>query len=171
MILADEVAAIEEKLKQQASRKELALYQRLIGNPLPYPGDDKLMDIEQVCLSAFCIGAPNKTDLVERFRRSKPIKGIHYTNNLVELAAFAIFDRDSEADHLKLFCSSSSARDHLILNQLFPGVCTSRPSTTRAIDTIALWLENGSFPCDWKPVVLDAMQNVNELLDLYVLKQ
>ena len=133
MILADEVAAIEEKLQLQASRKELALYQKLIGNPLPYPGDNKLTDIEQVCLSAFCTGAPNKADLVERFRRSKPIKGIHYANNLVELSAFAIYDRDSEVDHLKSFCSTSSTRDHLILNQLFPDVCTSRPSTTRAV--------------------------------------
>jgi hypothetical protein len=128
MIFADEVASIAEKLKQQASRKELALYQRLIGNPMPYPGDDNLRDIEQVCLSAFCTDAPDKTDLVERFRRSKPIKGIHYTNNLVELSAFAIYDPEAEADHLKSFCSTSSARDYLILNRLFPGVCTSQPS-------------------------------------------
>jgi hypothetical protein len=171
MILADEIATIEEKLKQQASRKEIALYQRLIGKPLPYPGDDELIDIEQVCLSAFCIGAPNKTDLVERFRRSKPIKGIHYTNNLVELAAFAIYDRDSEANHLKSFCSSSSARDHLILNRLFPGVCTSQPSITRGVDIIATWLNDSSFPDDWKSVFVDALQNANDLLDLYVIRQ
>ena len=170
MILANEVAAIEDKLKQQASRKERALYQRLISDPLPYPYHDKLNDIEQVCLSAFCTDAPNKIDLVERFRRRKPIKGIHYANNIVELAAFALYDCNSEADHLKSFCSSCSARDHLILNQLFPGVCTSRPSTTSAIDTIALWLENGSFPSDWGPVLLDAIQNANDLLDLYVLR-
>lgn len=170
MIIADELAAIEEKLKRQASKKELALHQRLIGNPLLYPGDDKLNDIEQVCLSAFCTGAPNKTDLVELFRRSKPIKGIHYANNLVELAAFALYDREAEADHLKSFCSISSARDHLILNQLFPGVCTSQPSTTRAVDTIATWLEDVSFPGDWKPVLLDAMQNADDLLDLYVIR-
>jgi hypothetical protein len=171
MILADEMAAIEEKLKQQASRKELAFYQRLTGHPLPYPGDDKLMDIEQVCLSALCTGAPNKTDLVERFRRSKPIKGLHYANNLIELAAFAIHDRDSEADHLKSFCSTCSARDHLILNQLFPGVCTLRPSSTRPVDIIATWLDDGSSPDDWKPVFLDALQSANDLLDLYVIRQ
>jgi hypothetical protein len=171
MILADEVAAIEEKLQLQASRKELALYQKLIGNPLPYPGDNKLTDIEQVCLSAFCTGAPNKADLVERFRRSKPIKGMHYANNLVELAAFAIYDRDSELDHLKSFCSTSSTRDHLLLNQLFPDVCTSRPATTRAIDIIATWLDDGSFPQDWKSAFLNAMQNANDLLDLYVIRQ
>lgn len=171
MILADEVAAIEEKLQQQASRKELALYQRLIGNPQPYPEDNKLTDIEQVCLSAFCTGAPNKTDLVECLRRSKPIKGMHYANNLVELAAFAIYDRDSEADHLKSFCSTSSTRDHLILNQLFPDVCTSRPPPTRAVDIIATWLDDSSFPDDWKSVFVNAMQNVNDILDLYVIRQ
>lgn len=171
MILADEIAAKEENLKKRASKKELALYHILIGNPLPYPGDDKLMNIEQVCLSAFCSSAPNKIDLVEHSRRTKPIKGIHYTNNLVELAAFAIYDREFEADHLKSFCSTSSARDHFILNQLFPRICTSRPSTTKAIDTIALWLEDRSFPCDWKPVFLDALQNANELLDLHVIRQ
>ena len=122
-------------------------------------------------MSAFCISAPNKTDLVERFRRSKPIKGMHYANNLVELAAFAIYDRDSEADHLKSFCSTSSTRDYLILNHLFPGVCPSRPSATRAVDIIATWLDNGSFPHDWKSVFLDAIQNANDLLDLYVIRQ
>jgi hypothetical protein len=171
MILAVELAAIEEKLKQQASRKEIALYQRLIGKPLRYPRDDELIDIEQVCLSAFCIGAPNKTDLVERFRRSKPIKGIHYTKNLVELSAFAIHDRASEANHLKSFCSSSSARDYLILNLLFPGVCTSQPSITRGVDIIATWLNDSSFPEDWKSVFVDALQNANDLLDLYVIRQ
>jgi hypothetical protein len=170
MILADELAATEEKLKQQASRKELALYRKLIGNPLPYPGDDKLNDIEQICLSAFT-GTPNKTDLVDRLRRSKPIKGIHYANNLVELAAFATYDREAETDHLKSFCSTSSARDRLILNQLFPGVCTSPPATTRAVDIIATWIDDGSFPQDWKSVFLDAMQNANDLLDLYVIRE
>jgi hypothetical protein len=171
MIFADEVASIAEKLKQQASRKELALYQRLIGNPMPYPGDDNLRDIEQVCLSAFCTDAPDKTDLVERFRRSKPIKGIHYTNNLVELSAFAIYDPEAEADHLKSFCSTSSARDYLILNRLFPGVCTSQPSITRGVDIIATWLDDSSFPDDWKSVFVDAMQNANDLFDLYVIRQ
>jgi hypothetical protein len=171
MILSDELAAIEEKLKLQASWKELALYQRLIGNPLPYPGDDKLMDIEQICLSAFCTDAPNKTDLVERFQRSKPIKGIHYANNLVELAAFAIYEREAEADHLKSFCSTSAARDYLILNRLFPGVCTSQYSTTRAVDIIATWLDDGSFPQDWQSVFLDAIQDANDLLDLYVIRR
>jgi hypothetical protein len=171
MILADEIVAIEEKLEQQASRKEIALYQKLIGKPLPYPGDDELTDIEQVCLSAFCIGAPNKTDLVERFRRSKPTKGIHYTNNLVDLAAFAIHDCASEATHLKSFCSRSSARDHLILNRLFPGVCTSQPSITRRLDIIATWLNDGNIPDDWKSVFMDALQNAGDLLDLYVIQQ
>jgi hypothetical protein len=68
MILADKVAAIEEKLQLQASRKELALYQKLIGNPLPYPGDNKLTDIEQVCLSAFCTGAPIEFCISKRKR-------------------------------------------------------------------------------------------------------
>jgi hypothetical protein len=171
MILADEVAAIEEKLKQQASRKELALYQSLIGKPLPYPGDDQLNDIEQVCLSAFCTGTPSKTDLVDRFRRSKPIKGLHYATNLVELVAFAIYDREAEADHLKSFCSANSARDHFILNQMFPGICASPPSTTRAIDIIATWLDDGSFPHEWKSVFLDAMQNADDLLDVYLIRR
>jgi hypothetical protein len=171
MILADELASIEEKLKQQASKKELALYLRLIGNSLPYPGDDELNDIEQVCLSAFCSGAPNKLDLIERFRRSKPIKGIHYANNLVELAAFATHAREAEADHLKSFCATSSARDCLILNHLFPGVCSSLPSASRAVDLVATWLDKDSFPDDWQSPFLDAMQNANDLLDLYVLRR
>ena len=122
-------------------------------------------------MSAFCIGTPNKSDLIERFRRTKPIKGIHYTNNLVELIAFAIYDRDSEANHLKSFCSSGSARDHLILNRLFPGICTSQPSITRGVDIIATWLNDSSFPDDWKPVFVDAVQNANDLLDLFVIRQ
>jgi hypothetical protein len=170
MNFADEVAAIEERLKQKASRKELALYQKLIGNPMPYPGDDKLIDIEQVCLSAFCTDAPHKTDVVERLRRKKPIKGIHYANNLVELLAFAIYDREAEADHLKSFCSISSARDYLILNHLFPDICTSQPSIGRSIDIIATWLDDRNFPDDWKSVFIDAMQNANDLLDLYVIR-
>jgi hypothetical protein len=170
MILGDELAAIEEKLKQQASWKEVALYHKLIVNPLSYPGDDELTDIEQICLSAFT-GTLNKTDLVDRFRRSKPIKGIHYANNLVELAAFAIYEREAEADHLKSFCSTSSARDYFILNRLFPGVCTSQPSPIRGVDIIATWLGDSSFPEDWKSVFVDAMQNANDLLDLYVIRE
>jgi hypothetical protein len=47
-------------------------------------------------------------------------------------------------------------------------ILANRPKNERTVRT---WLDDSSFPDDWKSVFVDAMQNANDLLDLYVVRQ
>lgn len=171
MIFIDELSAVERKLKARASIKEISFYQKLIGDPIPYPKGQDLVDIEQVCLSAFCQNSPSKIEIVRSLQRSRPIKGMHYSNNILELIACAIYDFDGEKGNLRLLCDNASARDSFILNKLFPGICRVQSRAEKSTDRIAVWLYNDDFPADWKSTFISALQDIDSLLDVYVIRE
>lgn len=171
MLLAEELDNLTDKFKAKASLKELAFFKFLAGDPLPYPGDAELSDQEQVFFAAFCSGPPAKRELAEKLSGTKPIRGIHYSNNLIELAAFATFDLDKETDHLKNYAANHSIRDFFILNKLFPNVLSYPPQPNNAVDHLAFDLHAGNISSERKPTIAKAMNSAEDLLDVYVIRE
>lgn len=173
MSILHEVALLEEKLISQSSVKELAFYSKLTGHPYAIEKRGSLSKIEQICVSAFCDEMPISQTLVEQFRRSKPIKGMHYANNLIELLAFVLIDFNGEEVKLLEYISTASPRDRLIINSLFPNYCDINVSPNNSIDTVALWVskEAETVEDNWQSKLLSAAINAVDLLDLYVIRQ
>jgi len=171
MLLANELKQITQKLITKASRKEIAFYYFLIGEAQKYSDSNDLSDIEQVCLAAFCIGAPYQKKLLEKLQKTKPIKGIHYTNNITELTAFARINYKNELENLKSYCSTHSTRDYFILKKLFPAIDATEPTQGTSVDQIAAHLIKKDLPVDWKPLFFNALITSTNLLDVYVLKE
>lgn len=168
MFVAEELKKLTEKLFANASEKEKVFYNYLVKTSTNYPTDTALSEIEQVCFAAFCSNTPDRRSLAEKLSRSKPIKGLHYTNNLIELAAVARFGFDSETDKLNSYCRSNSTRDFFILKKLFPKISTFRPDPRNAIDRLAVYLMDDNLPEEWKPIYLEALGNTSDLLDAFV---
>ncbi len=171
MLLAEELKSLTQKLKAKASPKELAFFQFLVNTPPPYPNDKTLSEQEQVVFAAFCSGSPDKGELADKLRGTKPIRGIHYSNNLIELAAFAKFDLDKEIENLKSYAPNHSTRDYFVLKKLFPDVPIYPPEPNDAVDKVAFKLLTNALSFGDKATLSEAIQASEDLLDVYVINE
>lgn len=175
MPITDELRKQQQILLDKSSLKERAFYGFLVRKPLNYPTEGDLAEIEKICLSIFCTGIPSKedlTNLIEAQRRKRPISGMHYTKNLIDLSAMAIDNVELERGNLKSYCQNHSTRDFYILNRLFPDISSNPPQPQRSIDKVALDLYKGEFPQEeWQPLLLHALLETSDLRDFYVIEQ
>ena len=175
MPITDELGKLKQILLAKSSLKEQVFYGFLVREPLNYPTQDDLAEIEKIYLSIFCTGIPLKkdlTNLVEAQRKKQPIRGMHYTKNLIELSAMAKDNVELERKNLKSYCENHSTRDFYILNHLFPNISSNPPPPQGAINQVALHLYEGEFPQEGgKPLLLNALLETSDLIDFYVIEQ
>ena len=175
MLICDELQMLKQKLLDRSSLKERAFYQFLAGEPFTQPPENDLTEIEQICLSVFCADVPAKKDLstlTEAQRKKRPISGMHYTNNLIELCAMARDNNERERANLESYCDNRSTRDFFILNSLFQDISCNPPRSQGPIDQMAAYLYEGTSPPEgWKPILLKALQETSDLMDVYVIEQ
>ena len=175
MPITDELRKQQQNLLDKSSLKERAFYGFLVKKPVHYPTEDDLAEMEKICLSMFCTGAPSKedlTNLIEAQRKKQPIGGMHYTKNLIELSAMAMDNVELERGNLKSYCQNHSTRDFYILNRSFPDISSNPPQPQRSIDKVALDLYKGEFPQEeWQPLLLHALIETSDLRDFYVVEQ
>ena len=174
MLIIDELRGLKQKFINTSSPKEQAFYQFLLNKPLSYPAKNDLTEIEQIYYSVFCIDIPLKkdlTNLIEAQRRTQPIGGMHYTENLIELTAMALVNPELEKDTLKAYSENHSTRDFYILHVLFSDSGSNTPTSQGTIDEIALHLYKESFPEKWKTLLLMGLEEASDLIDLYVIEQ
>ncbi len=174
MLIIDELKALKQKFIKKSSLKEQTFYYFLVGEPLSYPTKSDLTETEQICYSAFCTDIPSNkdlTNLIEIRRRTRPIGGMHYTGNLIELIAMAIESSELERDTLKMHAESHSTRDFYILHVLFSDHVSNPPTPQGTIDEIALHLYKDSFPEKWKAFLFVGLKEASDLIDLYVIEK
>ena len=63
MLITDELGKLKQILLAKSSLKEQVFYGFLVREPLNYPTQDDLAEIEKIYLSIFCTGIPLKKDL------------------------------------------------------------------------------------------------------------
>ena len=174
MLLINELKRLRHSFLNNSSLslKEKAFYQFLVDNPLDYPTENNLAEIEQICLSVFGKNFLSKKDLVAAQRKKQPIRGMHYTTNLIELSAMAIDNIKLERENLRLYCKKCSTRDFYILSHLFPEISSNLPQPKSAIDQLALHLHESNFPQEgWKPLLLRGLYEASDLIDFYIIEQ
>lgn len=174
MLILGELIELKQVLLNKSSLKEEAFYQFLVDKPLSYPAKSDLTEIERICYSAFCTDIPtnkNLTNLIEAQRRTRPIRGMHYTENLIELTAMALKNPKLERGTLKEYSENHSTRDFYILYVQFPNLESNIPIAQGNIDEIALHLCKESFPQEWKALLLAGLEEISDLMDFYVIEQ
>ena len=174
MLLINELKKLRHNFLNNSSLslKEKAFYQFLMDEPLSYPTGNNLTEIEQICLTVFSGDLSSKKELIRAHRKKEPIHGIHYSKNLIELSAMALYDIEFERENLKSYCEKCSTRDFYILNNLFPDISSYLPKPQGTIDQIALYLHKNNFPQEgWKPLLLTALYETSDLTDFYIIEQ
>ena len=174
MLIINELKKLKQILLNRSSLKEQAFYQFLVDDPLNYPNENDLTEIEQIIYSVFCANIPPKNDLtnlIESHRKTQPIGGMHYTKNLIELTAMALENSALEKETLRAYSQSHSTRDFYILHVLFLDLEFNRPAVQGAIDEIALHLFKDSFSEKWKDLLIKGLKETSDLIDLYIIEQ
>lgn len=174
MLIFGELTELKQVLLNKSSLKEKAFYQFLVDEPLNYPAKNDLTEIERICYSVFCTDIPSNkdlTNLIEAQRRTRPIRGMHYTENLIELTAMALKNPELERDTLKEYSENHSTRDFYILYIQFPNLESNIPIAQGPIDEIALHLCKENFPQKWKALLLAGLEEISDLMDFYVIEQ
>ena len=174
MLLINELKKLRHSFLNNSSLslKEKAFYQFLMDEPLSYPAGNNLTEIEQICLAVFSGDFLSKEELIATQRKRQPIHGMHYRKNLIELSAMALDNVESERKNLKSYCESHSTRDFYILNCLFPDILSNPLQPQGSVDEIAMHLYKGESPQGgWEPLLLKALYETLDLIDLYVIEQ
>jgi hypothetical protein len=164
---------IEEKkieILNQSSNKEKVFYYFLRNEFLCYP-DETLSEEDQICYSAFCSNAPDKKDLVEKLRARTPLKGFHYSNNIITLSAFAKYNIDVETQHLNDFSRKHGLKERFIINWIFPAFNVERVTPRTKIEIIIndIILDNNLFNSNVKFV--DGLKAASDLIDIFILEK
>jgi len=160
----------ESELLNSASEKEVIFYNYLLNTPLPHPNDKNISEILSLCYGAFTTPYQLDSGKAKSYaHNSKPIKGMHYSNNLIELAALARHNMPEIRSQMNTYIETHGTKERYILKQVFPEVeITPNNSTTidRLVDEIIL-KKNRNYPII---NLLSMIREAKDLLDLYTIK-
>lgn len=109
----------KENIASKANTKELVFYQYLKGD-VNYFDPSGLGDIEAYCVKVFTNNSENLDNETLRLRNSSPIKGFHYSYELISLCAVALSSNDMDVEALKVFCKSNGLKEKYVISFLFP---------------------------------------------------
>ena len=171
MFIGQEIKGLETLLLEKASLKEKSFYYYLSDKLLSYPSDADLTEIQKICLALFCTNGPQVSSEIQKLRKSKPVKGMHYANNLIELFAFVLDNEEAEKVYINEYCNNHSTRDFFVIHNRFSSSCLHPPEVKNEIDQVALYLIGGSMPENWKPLFMGALRQAVDLIDLFVLNK
>lgn len=165
-MIIEEINRIRRKLNNVSSPKELAFYQILDNQSL-----EKSSYLEEIYTIMLMTNDPITKELINKHRETQPIVGFHYSTTLIELVAMAMDDFNQERDNLETYCQNHSTRDFFILKTLFPDITSYPPEPQGSIDQIAKHLYEDSYPPeDWRPLILKALCETSDLVDLYIIE-
>lgn len=171
MSFIDEFNKRENDLLKTASPKEIAFYNYVSGNPNKYSFNKEDAVIEDICKAAFSYDFPDKTHAVKLIKNQQPIKGLHYSNNFIDLCALGKYDYDLFAPELQTYYETAGSAYRFLISEIFPQKFKFEENNKSEIDNVVSRIIVGS---DWNYPsikILDLFSKVNDLILLFLLKK
>lgn len=119
MELRDEILKRETTLLQQSGVKEKLFYSFFTGRYISEIQNTSDGDIDKVCFAAFAASQTDVSKEIQRNINAQPMKGMHFSTNIISLIAFAIKSTDAKKKFLSQFFSSASLMNQFIITQVF----------------------------------------------------
>ncbi len=168
-MIASDLGALESKAYAESSQKEKLFFLFLSNGDLNSVslGDSPS---ERLCYDAFVMKV-KESDVLKKMQRSKPIKNIHYSKNLIDLVAASKIDYDNERDHIKEYLSDHGLREafllHLALGVEIPEETSVKSDLDRLISSVVF---SKSFD-DATNLFSKLMLQTQHIFDVIVLKE
>lgn len=137
-MIASDLGALESKAYAESSQKEKLFFLFLSSGDLNSVslGDSPS---ERLCYDAFVMKV-KESDVLKKMQRSKPIKNIHYSKNLIDLVAASKIDYDNERGNIKEYLSDHGLREafllHLALGVEIPKETSVKSDMDRLISSV-----------------------------------
>ena len=157
---------LESRLLVTSSERDLSLYRFLNGRKHSIHVTPN--DIEsELCFNAFVDG--NGDLPLEKLRKVKPFKGLHYTNNFVLLIAAAKVDVDGEKDNIKKYLSSHGHKEQLVINSALGTNYRKATKLDTPIDILANLIEENKNINEED--IQKCLSSIADIYDLFVLEK
>ena len=156
---------IEAELLNKASDRELALYRFLEGKTHTFIAHE---NDKEGALCSLSFGNHEGVIELQKLRNTKPIKGMHYSNNMTVLVAAANIDLENELENLEKYIGSHSYRDLFIINTALKSNFSTSIENVESIDQLAqkLLAKTDFSESD----IAASLTNIHDLYDLFVVK-
>lgn len=87
-------------------------------------------EVEKVCLSAFGNTKLDVTKEISQGLKAKPVKGFHFSTNIISLIAYSLKSDEIKDKYLTSFFNNSSLTNQFIITQIFDNYSISQSKET-----------------------------------------
>lgn len=171
MFILDEISKKEAVLFEQSSSKEILFYSYLTKrnnnkNELNHNGE-----VEKVCLSAFCNTTLDVTKEISQGVKAKPVKGFHFSTNIISLIAYSLKSNEIKDKYLTSFFNNTSLTNQFIISQVFNDYTISQSKEKETIfDQLINEITINKDFTKSESIMLQAFQQVTDLIELFVVR-
>lgn len=139
-MIASDIKLLENRTFSESSQKEKLFFLFLTsGNISSVSLGESPSD--KLCHDAFVLGLTD-SEVLKKLQRSKPLKNIHYSKNLIDLVAAAKIDFKNEESHIEEYLSDHGLREayliHLALGVDIPKNVKIRTDFDRLIEALVI---------------------------------
>lgn len=131
MSILEEILAKESRLIERAGFGERILYFFLTDKI----GRQKIIipsgEIDKVCYAAFVSRDLDVSKEINRELNATPVKGAHFSNNLISIIAFSKTSATAKNQYLQKYFDSHSLLDKFIIKECFEDFYLSEPQITQ----------------------------------------
>jgi hypothetical protein len=171
MFFLDEISKKEAILFEQSSSKEILFYSYLTNKKYSEIEPNHSGEVEKVCLSAFGNSNIDVTKEILQGLKAQPVKGFHFSTNIISLIAYSLKSDEIKNKHLSSFFNNSTLTNQFIISRVFDNY--SLLSTNNSRSTFDLLINEVIVNKDFekgKKLILDAFQEVSDLIELFVVR-
>lgn len=171
--LSDEIYKKEALLLEEASAKEKYCYAFLKNKPCSFSDlPESMGEIDKICAAAFCNGEFSTViPIIEAHRQMKKRNGLHFTDNLIQICAFAKCCQSIAENELKIFFDKHGILEQWIIVRLFPNFQVTHSQPKNEIESLIYQL----FVQNQQNGVLERIVNllgqISELIELFVIQK
>jgi len=171
MFILDEISKKEAQLFEQSSSKEILFYSYLTNkdhnsNEISHDGE-----IEKVCISAFGNSNIDVTKEITQGLNTQPVKGFHFSTNIISLIAYSLKSEEIKAKYLTSFFNNTSLANQFIITKIFSSYTLLSKNLNKTIfdQLINNFVVNKNFEGGEK-LILEAFQKASDLIELFIVR-
>lgn len=137
-MIASDIASLETRAFSESSQKEKLFFLFITKGKTSSISLGESPS-EQLCLDAFVLNS-QESEALKKLQRTKPLKNIHYSKNLIDLIAAARIDLENEKEHINEYLGDHGLREafliHLALGVEIPKNINVKSDLDRLIETL-----------------------------------
>lgn len=172
MTLIDEILKKENDILQRSGVREKLFYHFLTGK-----GKDSAItipdgEIDKVCYAAFTDSQIDISKELQRSLNAAPVRGLHFSNNLLSLIAFSIKSQEAKDKYLNDYFNSSSLTHQFILNKIFHE--PALPNNSKVVSDFDKLVNEifikKNYGCD-QQLLFSGYEKANDLIELFIVRE